>query len=109
MKAPNELKELTPNLSEQEILDKIFKKKFRGYDPVQVNAFLDLIIEDYSTFAEHFTNMQNYVQQLEAKTVNSSETVSQRPISFNDLDDELKSNIEFLKRIINHRKDQNKK
>lgn len=38
------------NLDLNSILDKRFPINFKGYDPTEVDVFLDLILEDYQTF-----------------------------------------------------------
>ncbi|HLR92812.1 MAG TPA: DivIVA domain-containing protein, partial [Atopostipes sp.] len=36
-------------LTQREIVDKDFSKKVRGYDPEEVDEFLDIIIQDYKS------------------------------------------------------------
>jgi DivIVA domain-containing protein len=38
------------NLQPKDILEKDFKQKMRGYDPAEVDEFLDDVIKDYETF-----------------------------------------------------------
>ena len=45
------------NLTPEEILNKQFNVDFKGYDPAEVDAFLDSVLEDYQI-------MENNVQQL---------------------------------------------
>lgn len=51
---------LTPN----DIHDKVFNRKFRGYDEDQVNEFLDMIIVDYIAFERQIKDLKEKVAQL---------------------------------------------
>ena len=48
------------NLDIQSTLDKQFQIDFKGYSPSDVDAFIDLIIEDYQSY-------QNVVEDLNQK------------------------------------------
>lgn len=53
------------NLSVRKIVDKEFKKKHvGGYDPQEVDNFLDLIIEDYETIAQYIQKEKEEMQRL---------------------------------------------
>ena len=39
-------------LSAQDILKKQFRSKVKGYDPDEVDAYLDQVISDYETFQQ---------------------------------------------------------
>ncbi len=45
-------------LTQREIVDKDFKTKLRGYDPDEVDAFLDLIIQDYKSFQDEIEELR---------------------------------------------------
>lgn len=51
------------NLSSKKILDKKFSPNFKGYDPDEVDRWLDLIIEDY----RHFETIESEVSRLTAE------------------------------------------
>ncbi len=53
--------------SAKEILQKEFKSKMRGYDPVDVDEFLDNIIKDYETYNKEITSLKEENQRLIAK------------------------------------------
>jgi len=53
-----------PKLNEKAIADKEFKVSFRGYNQVEVDEFLDIIIEDYQTFTETISRLQEENQRL---------------------------------------------
>lgn len=107
MKTPNETKDITINLSSSEILRENFGKKFRGYDPVEVNNYLDKIVQDYTTFEKHFSDMYNYIADLELQlqqaTSNSTSTSTQN-ISVDQLDTDLQAKIAVIDKLIAHNK-----
>ena len=54
------------NLSPQKIYDKEFNtESMRGYVPQEVDAFLDLVIEDYETFQRALTSLKKKNDDLE--------------------------------------------
>lgn len=44
--------------SAKDILEKDFKSKLRGYDPDEVDKFLDQIIKDYETFYKEIERLE---------------------------------------------------
>jgi len=44
--------------SPKDILQQEFKTKMRGYDPVEVDEFLDNIIKDYETYSKELLALQ---------------------------------------------------
>lgn len=105
MKIPNETKDLVVNLSSSEILRENFGKKFRGYDPVEVNNYLDKIVQDYASFEKHFSDMYNYIADLELQLqhANSNQTSTQS-ISVDQLDADLQAKISVIDKLIAHNK-----
>ncbi len=96
-------------LTSNKILDKEFSAKKPGYDALEVDKFLDTIVEDYLTF-------EDYVKSLETKVDELSQTVSLYKARMDNLEiqnavmtDKLSnisnneeaslSNIDLLKRI----------
>ncbi len=53
------------NLDIQSILDKQFNIDFRGYSAEEVDAYLDLVIEDYQTYQEITGNLNQKIAELE--------------------------------------------
>lgn len=102
MNLPNETKSLKINLSSTEILNKLFKKKTRGYDPVQVNEYLDQVAQDYASFEKTFSDMTNYINvlELQAKQSGSRTSSTTGPVSIDDLDDSIKSKLAFVDKLI---------
>lgn len=66
------------NLSTQDILNQQFKKGMRGYDSVEVDEFLDLIIQDYNEFEKEIAVLRREREQLmEQLSKNSAPTESE--------------------------------
>ena len=51
-------------LTPQEILDKEFKVDAKGYQPQEVDKFLDMVIRDYTEFANIIKKLQNENKML---------------------------------------------
>lgn len=105
MKTPNETKDITINLSSSEILRENFGKKFRGYDPVEVNNYLDKIVQDYASFEKHFSDLYNYIADLELQLQQTtSNSTSAQNISVDQLDADLQAKIAVIDKLIAHNK-----
>ncbi|MFB1049351.1 cell division regulator GpsB [Paraliobacillus sp. JSM ZJ581] len=79
-------------LSAKEILDKNFKTSMRGYNQEEVDAFLDIIIQDY----ERFINQIDKLEQDNSRLRKQSETTRTRPTTSNH-----QVNYDILKRLSN--------
>ena len=53
--------------SPKDILQQEFKTKMRGYDPVEVDEFLDNIIKDYESYNKEILALQEENDRLNAK------------------------------------------
>ena len=51
-------------LTQRQILEKDFSSKLRGYDPQEVDEFLDVIIRDYKAFDDQVSDLENQVSKL---------------------------------------------
>lgn len=60
--------------SPKDILQQEFKTKMRGYDPVEVDEFLDNIIKDYETYSKELLALQEKNDRLSAKVAQLSKT-----------------------------------
>jgi DivIVA domain-containing protein len=47
------------HFSAKDILEKDFKSKLRGYDPDEVDKFLDVVIKDYETFYKEIERLNH--------------------------------------------------
>lgn len=61
------LKELGIRLSAIDIHQKEFKTAFRGYDPDQINEYLDEVIRDYQAFEDIVQKLELEIKQLKKK------------------------------------------
>lgn len=55
------------NFTPKEILQKQFRQKMRGYDPDDVDSFLDNVIKDYDTFVKENQRLQEENERLLSK------------------------------------------
>ncbi len=54
-------------LTPLEIADRAFKKALRGYDPVEVDSFLDQIVDDMQVYAEKLQESEREIRQMKEK------------------------------------------
>ncbi|MBV7390185.1 MULTISPECIES: cell division regulator GpsB [Enterococcus] len=62
----------TPN----DILEQDFKTKMRGYDPIEVDEFLDNIIKDYEEYNKEILALKEENDRLKARVEQLSKTQS---------------------------------
>lgn len=55
------------NYTPKDILQKEFKQKMRGYDPNDVDGFLDDIIKDYETFNKELQSLSDENERLKVQ------------------------------------------
>ena len=91
--------ELTPT----EILNHEFKSKMRGYDPEEVDGYLDLVIKDYQTYQENIdrltadnTRLFNKVEELNRQLSASDSVKEVKPQQAS-----AATNYDILKRLSN--------
>lgn len=81
-------------LNQREILEKDFASKLRGYDPQEVDEFLDIIIRDYKAFDNHIEDLKKENNRL-SKSVDSMykrlETATKKNKALNKQLDDLRS------------------
>lgn len=71
--------ETSLNYQPNDILQKEFKTKMRGYDPTEVDQFLDGIIKDYETFANEISQLKSENDRLaQARPTNPQNNFQQR-------------------------------
>lgn len=71
----------------EQILKKKFKQKLRGYDPTDVDSFLDMVIRDYETYSKETQALRDENDKLRHKVdqLNQGVPVSnnQQPVDAN--------------------------
>ena len=83
------------SITPQDIVDKVFSKKFRGYDKEEVDEFLDKIYIDYEELVRYKDETERYIKRLEKRlsyytndipkrTVTNDEKQEQEPEAIND-------------------------
>ncbi|AYW44984.1 cell division regulator GpsB [Tetragenococcus koreensis] len=91
----------------KDILQQEFKTKMRGYDPVEVDEFLDGVIKDYESYNKEILTLQEENDRLNAKVAQLSK--SQATSSRNQTETTSKSqtvtNFDILKRLSNLEKE----
>ncbi|MFD2305926.1 cell division regulator GpsB [Enterococcus termitis] len=65
--------------SPKDILQKEFKTKMRGYDPVEVDEFLDNVIKDYEAYNKEILTLQEENNRLLAKLDQASKVQQAMP------------------------------
>lgn len=86
-------------LSIKAIYEKTFKSKMRGFDPVEVDEFLDIIMQDYEYFEKEIASLK---QKLAARSVSPAEPVfSKTPTSAPSVEHTGNTNYDILRRISN--------
>lgn len=90
------------SLSTKDILQKQFKRSFRGFDIEEVDAFLDLIIRDYDTFQKEISFLQAENERLLTKVdeLSRQATISKANRSSNVSSSGV-TNFDILKRLSN--------
>ena len=83
------------SITPQDIVDKVFSTKFRGYDQEEVDEFLDKIYIDYEELVRYKDETERYIKRLEKRlsyytndipkrTVTNDEKQEQEPEAMND-------------------------
>ena len=71
------------NLSIDTILNKEFEVEFKGYSPIEVDQFLDLVVKDYDCYELEIKNLQE-------KVGNCQQTIDTLKTKVIDLESRLK-------------------
>jgi len=93
------------NFTPKEILQKQFRQKMRGYDPDDVDSFLDNVIKDYDTFVKENQRLQEENERLLAKVDELTKQVqvggSQPQTTTANPTTSSVTNMDILKRLSN--------
>ena len=55
------------SITPQDIVDKVFSTKFRGYDKEEVDEFLDKLYIDYEELVRYKDETEPYIKRLEER------------------------------------------
>lgn len=101
-------------LDSNKIYHKVFEGTKPGYDALQVDSFLDLVIKDYDTFAGYISNTESELSELKNKVRMLNEQLSQveaenasLKAKFGNVSENegvSLSNLELLKKIAKYEK-----
>ena len=90
------------SLSTKDILQKQFKRSFRGFDIEEVDAFLDLIIRDYETFQKEISFLQAENERLLTKVDELSRQATVSKVNrTSNVSSSGVTNFDILKRLSN--------
>lgn len=97
------------NLNSKEILEKKFPNVPRGYDPLEVDKYLDMVIKDYKLVEANYLDESSEVETLKAKIATlekenqelkiDNEKYASRLKDINENDNVTVDNIDLVKRI----------
>ncbi|QHX36497.1 DivIVA domain-containing protein [Spiroplasma sp. BIUS-1] len=99
-------------LSKQDILDKDFEVEYKGYKVEEVDAFLDMIAEDYKTFTDREIKKDEKIALLEKEvnrvTNNLNQVAATLKLTESQMEDLARKGLnsaDIIKRISNLEKD----
>ena len=69
------------SITPQEIVDKAFSTKFRGYDKEEVDEFLDKIYIDYEELTRYKDETERYIKRLEERLSYYTNDIPKRTVS----------------------------
>ena len=75
------------SITPQEIVDKAFSTKFRGYDKEGVDEFLDKIYIDYEELTRYKDETERYIKRLEERLSYYTNDIPKRTVT-NDQEQE---------------------
>ena len=89
------------NFTPKDILQKEFKPKMRGYDPADVDGFLDNVIKDYESFTKDNQQLSDENERLRAKVDELTKQVAVGATSPTSQPTSTVTNMDILKRLSN--------
>ncbi|MDO5330387.1 MAG: DivIVA domain-containing protein [Bacillota bacterium] len=104
----------TLTLTREDILQKQFTKNIKGYDPAEVDDFLDVVIGDYGCFLKFQEESKRYTDTLELENAKLKEKMRKLELENSRLQARLKGiketdkvtteNIDLLQKIAKYEK-----
>ena len=69
------------SITPQDIVDKVFSTKFRGYDKEEVDEFLDKIYIDYEELTRYKDETEPYIKRLEERLTYYTNDIPKRTVT----------------------------
>ena len=69
------------SITPQDIVDKVFSTKFRGYDKEEVDEFLDKIYIDYEELVRYKGEAELYIKKLEERLSDYTTDILKRTVT----------------------------
>ena len=69
------------SITPQDIVDKVFSTKFRGYDKEEVDEFLDKIYIDYEELVRYKVETERYIKKLEERLSDYTTDIPKRTVT----------------------------
>ncbi|MFS9172170.1 DivIVA domain-containing protein [Streptococcus infantis] len=69
------------SITPQDIVDKVFSTKFRGYDKEEVDEFLDKIYIDYEELVRYKDETERYIKRLEERLSYYTNDIPKRTVT----------------------------
>ena len=69
------------SITPQDIVDKVFSTKFRGYDKEEVDEFLDKIYIDYEDLVRYKDETERYIKRLEERLSYYTNDIPKRTVT----------------------------
>ena len=69
------------SITQQDIVDKVFSTKFRGYDQEEVDEFLDKIYIDYEELVRYKDETERYIKRLEKRLSYYTNDIPKRTVT----------------------------
>ena len=69
------------SITPQDIVDKVFSTKFRGYDKEEVDEFLDKIYIDYEELVRYKDETERYIKRLEERLSDYTTDIPKRTVT----------------------------
>lgn len=91
-------------LSPEDIYNKDFKIDTRGYNPKEVDRYLDICIKDYTTMINMINNLQDEKNSLQEENLSLKQEIRNLNMKLDTLKDSVgkeTSNADVLRRLSN--------
>ena len=101
------------NFKAEMILNKKFSTELTGYNPLEVDTFFDLVIEDYNEFESYIANLEDKLEDKTQIIQEKDSEISKLQVEIqnykNQLEQSSKANMYEMMKEIKNLKDEIKK